>query len=108
MFVHVVAVLEVTVAIVNVIDMVTVFNGLAAVAFGVGRTVIGVNRRLGVSFPLMDVIDVVTVGDHLMAISRQMLVIVGFGVTFTCHGSSIVDFLSRTGRSALVLKGKRY
>lgn len=32
----------------------------------------------------------VTVGDHLMTISRQMLVVVGFGVTFTCHGSSVV------------------
>lgn len=84
-FVHVIVVLEVPVAVVQVIDVVIVRNLLAVVVLGVRGTVIRVDLRLRMALPVVDVIDVISVHDGLMPVTRQVLVIAGFGVRSRCH-----------------------
>lgn len=69
MLVDVVVVLEVTVPVVDVIDMVVVRHLLAVVVLSVLPLVIDVNLRLRMSLPVVDVVDVITVHDRLMAVS---------------------------------------
>lgn len=80
MLVDVIPVLEVPVAVVDVVDMVAVLDRLAPVVVGVGRTVIGVDLGLRMTFAVVDVVDVVAVYDRLVAVSREVLVIAGFVV----------------------------
>lgn len=85
---YVIAVLEVKVAVVDVIDMVFVRNLFAVIVFGVLDVVPGVNPRLRVPLAIVDVIDVIAVRDRLVSVPRQVFVIVGFGVLLRFHGSS--------------------
>ncbi len=82
---HVVAVLEVPVTVVDMVDVVAVRNGLAAVVLGVGGSVIGMDPGLGVVFAVVNMVDVVAVHDGLMAVARQVLVVARFGVLGGCH-----------------------
>jgi hypothetical protein len=86
--VYVVAVLEVPVSVVDMVDMVAVLNGLASVVLGVRRTVIGVNLRLGVPLAVMDMVDMVAMHDGLVAVTWQMLMVARLDVFRGCHGSS--------------------
>jgi hypothetical protein len=81
--VDVVAVLVVTVTVVQVVHMVSVLHGLTAVAVGVRLVVGRVDSLFGVLFRAMDVVDVVTVLDCCAAVPRQVLVVGDDGVV--CH-----------------------
>lgn len=85
MLVDVVPVLEVTVTIVDVVNVVVVFHGFAAVTFGVSAFVLSVNRRLGVLFVAVHVVDVTIVLNGLATVGGQVLVVVRLNVT---HDSS--------------------
>jgi hypothetical protein len=83
MLVDVVPVLVVTVTSMQVIQVVSVLNGLAAVVVGV-RLVMGrVDGLLAVTFRAMDVVEVVTVLNGFAAVPRQVLVVGDDGVV--CH-----------------------
>jgi hypothetical protein len=86
--VYVVAVLEVPVAIVDVVDVVAVLNRLTPVVLGVRRAVIGVDLRLSVPLAVVDMVDVVAMRDGLVAVTRQVLVVARFDVFRWCHRSS--------------------
>lgn len=94
MLVDVVAVLEVPVTVMDVVDVVSVLNGLTAVILGVCRTVAGVDLRLRVPLAVVDVVDVVTVRDGLVSVTRQVLVVTRFDVFGRCHGSSNVGLIA--------------
>lgn len=94
MLVHVVAVLEVPVTVVDMVDVVAVLHGLAPVVLGVRRAVIGVDLRLRVPLAVMNMVDVVTMGDGLVAVTRQVLVVARFEVFRRCHGSSKIGLVS--------------
>lgn len=94
MLVYVVAVLEVPVAVVDMVDVVTVLNGLAPVVVGVRRAVIGVDLRLRVPLAVVDMVDVVAMRDGLVAVTRQVLVVARFDVFRRCHGPSKVGLVS--------------
>lgn len=80
MLVDVVAVLDVTVPVVEMVDVITVGNLLAVVVHGVCRTVVSVNRCLAMTFPVVKMVDVIAMHDGVMSVARQVLVIVGFPV----------------------------
>ncbi len=92
--VYVVAVLEVPVPVVDMVDVVTVLNGLTPVVVGVRRAVIGVDLRLSVPLAVVDMVDVVAMRDGLVAVTRQVLVVARFDVFRRCHGSSKVGLVS--------------
>jgi hypothetical protein len=92
--VHVVAVLEVPVTVVDMVDVVAVLHGLAPVVLGVRQAVIGVDLRLGVPLAVVDMVDVVAVRDGLVAVTRQVLMVARFDVFRRCHGSSKVGLVS--------------
>jgi hypothetical protein len=75
-----VAMLEVAVPVMHVVDMIAMSDRLAAVSLGVHARVTGVHRLLGMVFTAMYVIDVVVVLDGLAPVARVMLVIDRFGV----------------------------
>jgi len=78
--VYVVVVLEVPVTVVDMVDVVTVLNGLAAVVLGVSGTVIGMDLGFRVPFAVVNMVDVIAVRDGLVAVARQMLVVAGLSV----------------------------
>ena len=80
MLVNVVAVLEVTVAVVQVVDVAVVLDRLTAVPFGVGASVLGVNLHLRVLLVAVDVVDVAVVLDRLATVLRQVLVVLRLNV----------------------------
>jgi hypothetical protein len=84
--VDVVAVLEVAVTVVEMIDVVVVDDSPAIVIVGVRGLVAAVDLRLRMTFAVVNVIDVIAVHDGFVAVSRQVFVIAGFGVLFRCHG----------------------
>lgn len=88
MLVYVVAVLEVSVAVVDMVDVVAVLNRLTPVVLGVRRAVIGVDLRLGVPLAVVDMVEVVAVLDGLVAVAREVLVVDRFHMVCRCHGSS--------------------
>jgi hypothetical protein len=92
--VYVVAVLEMPVTIVDMVDVVAVLNGLTPVVLGMRRAVIGVDLRLGVPLAVVDMVDVVAMRDGLVAVARQVLVVARFDVFRRCHGSSKVGLES--------------
>lgn len=73
--VHVIPVLVVAVAVVNVIDVPVVLDGFVAVALGVNALVVLVNHFFGVAFTIMNVIDVALVLDGFVAVAREVFVI---------------------------------
>lgn len=75
MLVNVVAVLEVLVTAMEVIQVVTVLDGLAAVSSGVDALVIGVQTLLAMLLVAVHVIYMVIVLDRLAPVARQVLVI---------------------------------
>lgn len=77
MLVNVVAVLDVMVAIVDVVNVIAVGDHLAAVPFGVSALVAGVQRLLGMALLAVHVVDVVIVLDGLAAVASMVLVIGG-------------------------------
>jgi hypothetical protein len=79
--------LEVPVPIVDVVDVVTVLNGLAPVVHGVCGAVAGMDLGFGVPFAVVDVVDVVAVHDRLMTVAGQVLVVARFDVFGGCHSS---------------------
>lgn len=85
MFVYVVAVLEVSVPIVEMIDVVTVLNRLTTVVLGVRRAVVRVDLRLRVPLAVVDVVDMVAVNDGLVAVAGQVLVVARLDVLYRCH-----------------------
>lgn len=70
MLVYVVAVLEVSVAVVQMVDVVAVLNRLTSVALGVRRAVIGVDLRLRMPLAVVDMVDMVAMLDGLMTVAR--------------------------------------
>jgi len=84
-FVYVVAVLEVSVPIVEMIDVVTVLNRLTTVVLGVRRAVVRVDLRLRVPLAVVDVVDMVAVNDGLVAVAGQVLVVARLDVLYRCH-----------------------
>lgn len=85
MFVYVVVVLEVPVAIVDVVDVVVVRHFLAIIVLGVRRPVIRVDPGLRMTLPAVDVVDVIAVHHRLVSVTREMFVVGGFGVLVGCH-----------------------
>jgi hypothetical protein len=92
--VDVIAVLEVSVAIVQVVDVVLVLDCLATVSFGVRIVMVGMHLRLRMPLTIMDMIHMVTVEHYLAAVVRQVLVIEVLGVH--AHENSSVGFLILT------------
>lgn len=86
MLVNVITMLEVAVAIVNVVDVVVVFHGLAAVTLSVGAFVLGVDVSLAVVLVAVNVVDVTVVLDGLAAVAGQVLVVGDLNVA---HGYSL-------------------
>lgn len=85
MLVYVAAVLEVTVSVVDVVDMVFVGHLLAVVVLGVLALMSGVDLGFPVAFAVVEVVDMISVCDRLVAVSGKVLVIVGFAVLTGCH-----------------------
>lgn len=81
MLIDVVAVLVVTMAVVHMVDVVAVRDGLAPVALGMGPRVIGVDRLLRMALVAMNVVDVILVRNCLATITGQVLMVDGFGVS---------------------------
>lgn len=94
MLVYVVAVLEVSVAVVDMVDVVAVLNRLTPVVLGVRRAVIGVDLCLWVSLAVMDVVDMVAVNDGLVTVTRQVLMVAWLDVLRRCHVPSKVGLLA--------------
>jgi hypothetical protein len=86
--VYVVAVLEVSVAVVDMVDVVAVLNRLTPVVLGVRRAVIGMDLRFRVPLAVVDMVDMVAMLDGLVAVARQVLVIDRFDMFRWCHRSS--------------------
>ncbi|MDT4945132.1 MAG: hypothetical protein QOH14_1865 [Pseudonocardiales bacterium] len=80
-FVDVVAVLEVPVPVVHVVDVLAVLDCLAIVTIAVRSIVFGMDGLLRMALPTVDVVDVVTVRDGLATVARQVLVIGDLSVT---------------------------
>ncbi len=83
--VYVAAVLEVPVSVVDVVDMVFVEHLLAVVIHGMRALMLGVDLGFAVVFAVVDVVDVISVYDRLVAVSGKVLVMVGFAVLAGCH-----------------------
>jgi hypothetical protein len=83
-----VTVLEMPVTTVEVVDVVVVGNLLAVVILGVRHRVIRVDLGLRMTFPVVDVVDVITMHDGLVPVSREVFVVAGFGVLTGCHRCS--------------------
>jgi len=96
--VNVVAVLEVAVAIVEVVNMIAVGDHIAAVPLSVSAFVAGVQGLLGVALVAVHVVHVVLVRDGLAPVARMVLVI--GGLSMGCHLSSLA-----VASSALSLSG---
>ena len=77
--------LEVSVPVVDMVDVVTVLNGLAPVILGVRGTVAGMDRGFGVPFTVVDMVDMVAVHDRLMTVAGKVLVVARFDVFGGCH-----------------------
>lgn len=84
--VYVIAMLEVPVTVMEVIDMVVMRDLLAVVVVGVRCLVAAVDLGLRVTLAVVDVIDVIAVYDGFMAVIREVFVIAGFGVLLRFHG----------------------
>lgn len=69
MLVDVVAVLEVPVPVVDVVDVIVMLHRFASVAHGVRRSVIGVHLRLGVALAIMDMVYVVAMLNGFVAVT---------------------------------------
>lgn len=82
--------LEVTVPVVNMVNVIAVLDGLATVALGVGRSVISVEHGLGMAFTVVDMVNMVTVDDGLVTVAGQMFVILGFGVSIRRHSPTVI------------------
>jgi hypothetical protein len=78
--VDVVAVLEVAVAIVDVVNVIAVGHHVAAVRLGVSAFVAGVQGLLGVALAAVHVVDMVAVPDGRAPVPRMMLVIGGLSM----------------------------
>jgi hypothetical protein len=78
--VNVVAVLDVTVAIVDMVNVIAVGDHLAAVRLRVGARVAGVQRLLPMTLAAVHVVDVVVVPDGLAPVARMVLVIDGLSM----------------------------
>ena len=78
--VDVVAVLEVAVAIVDVVNVIAVGHHVAAVRLGVSAFVVGVQGQLGVALVAVHVVDMVAVPDGRAPVPRMMLVIGGLSM----------------------------
>ena len=87
MLVNVVAMLEVPVAVVDMVDVVPVLDGLAPVVLGVRGTVAMMDLGFRVPFAVVDMVDVVAVHDGLMTIAGQVLVVARFDVFGGSHSS---------------------
>ena len=85
---NVVAMLEVPVAVVDMVDVVPVLDGLAPVVLGVRGTVVWMDLGLGVPFAVVQMVDVVAVHDGLVTVAGQVLVVARFHVFGGCHPSS--------------------
>jgi hypothetical protein len=96
--VDVVAMLEVAVAIVDVVNVIAVGDHVAAVSLGVGAFVAGVQGLLGVALAAVHVIDMVVVPDGLAPVARMMLVI--DGLSMGRHLSSLAAARSAPHRGA--------
>ncbi len=88
MFVDMIPVLIVPVAIVDVIDVVPVLDGLVAVAFIVNPVMIGVNVLLLVPLAIVQVIDMAIVLTSGMTVARKVLVV--GRVVILGHGDLLV------------------
>jgi hypothetical protein len=77
MFVHMIAVLEVTMAVMQVVHVVTVRHGLTPVVVSVRLAVVGVDVLLGVRLTVVNVIDVVAMDHSLVSVAWQVLVVLG-------------------------------
>lgn len=86
-FVYVVVVLEVPVAIVDMVDVVVVRKCLATIVLGVRRPVIRVDPGFRMTLPIVDVVDVVAMHHRLVSVTGEVFVIGGFGVLVGCHRS---------------------
>jgi hypothetical protein len=86
--VDVIAMLEVAMAVMDVVHMIAMGDRLTAVSFGVGARVAGVYRLLGVVLVAVHVIDVVVVLDRLAPVTRVVLVIDRFSVRGHLSSSS--------------------
>ena len=89
MFVYVVVVLEVPVAIVDMVDVVVVRNCLATIVLGVRRPVIRMDPGLRMTLPAVDVVDVVAMHHRLVSVTGEVFVVGGFGVLVGCHRSPL-------------------
>jgi hypothetical protein len=78
--VDVVTMLEVAVAIMDVVNVIAVGDHVAAVSLGVGAFVAGVQGLLGVALAAVHVVDMVLVPDGLAPVPRMMLVIGGLSM----------------------------
>lgn len=76
--------LEVAVAIVDMVHVVAVGDRLAAVSLGVRCAVAGVHRLLAVVLTAVHVIDMIAVPHGLAPVTRKVLVVGGF-----CVGSHL-------------------
>lgn len=75
MLVDVVPVLDVPVAVVQMVDMVPVLDGLAAVTLGVRARVVSVDRDLDVVLATVDMVHMVLVLHGLAAVTGVVLVV---------------------------------
>jgi len=78
--VDVVVMLEVAVAVVNVIHVITMGDRLAAVSLGVRACVVGVYYLFGMVLLAVHVVNVVAMLDGLASVAMVMLVIGRLGV----------------------------
>jgi hypothetical protein len=78
--VNVVAMLDVMVAIVDVVNMIAVRDHLTAVPLRMGARVVGVQRLLPMALVAVHVVDVVVVLDGLAPVARMVLVIDGLSM----------------------------
>jgi hypothetical protein len=90
--------LEVAVAIVDVVNVIAVGDHVAAVSLGVSAFVAGVQGLLGVALVAVHVVDMVVVPDGLAPVPRVMLVI--DGLSMGRHLSSLAAARSASLRGA--------
>ncbi|WP_170226594.1 hypothetical protein [Rudaeicoccus suwonensis] len=98
----VIPVLHMAVTIVQVVDVITMFDRLAAVALGVCALVVGVDRNLDMALVAVDVVHVVFVLHGLATVTNVVLVVGGFQMGHGISNSSRLAVLTqhRIGRKA--------
>jgi len=104
---NVVAVLEVTVPVVDVVNVIAVGDHLAAVTLSVSARVAGVRCLLGMTLVAVHVVNMVVVPDGLAPVARMVFVIDGLSMGSHLSSLPAVRGLLRTDAGRRVVPRAR-